>query len=90
MVDAFFDFLIHEDYGVQFKTEPFRWSEDFANYLQHYNGFMFGIGAGETVPELHHPDYDFPDEIIDSTAQLFIKLITHWQKTKNIGTPMPS
>lgn len=90
LVDAFFDFLIHEDYGVQFKTEPFRWSEDFANYLQHYNGFMFGIGAGETVPELHHPDYDFPDEIIDSTAQLFIKLITHWQKTKNIGTPMPS
>ena len=38
------------------------------------DGFMFGIGAGETVPELHHPDYDFPDDLIEPAAQLFFRL----------------
>lgn len=54
---------------------PFRWSEDFANYLQHYPGAMFGIGAGETHAELHHPDYDFPDALIPIAAQVFYNII---------------
>ncbi len=54
--------------------EPFRWSEDFAEYLQHFPGAMFGIGAGENHPELHHPDYDFPDDIIEPAARLFLRL----------------
>ena len=54
--------------------EPFRWSEDFAEYLQHFPGAMFGIGAGEEHPELHHPDYDFPDDIIEPAARLFLRL----------------
>lgn len=54
---------------------PFRWSEDFANYLQHYPGAMFGIGAGETHAELHHPDYDFPDALIPLAAQVFYNII---------------
>lgn len=56
------------------KEEPFRWSEDFAEYLQHFPGAMFGIGAGEEHPELHHPDYDFPDDIIEPAARLFLRL----------------
>ena len=55
---------------------PFRWSEDFSNYLQHYPGAMFGIGAGERHPELHHPDYDFPDNLIPIGAQVFYNIIT--------------
>ena len=58
----------------QFKDEPNRWSEDFAEYLLHYKGAMFGIGSGESQPELHHPDYDFPDALIEPAAQLFFKL----------------
>ncbi|MGX8712471.1 MAG: M20/M25/M40 family metallo-hydrolase [bacterium] len=60
----------------QIKEEPFRWSEDFAEYLLHFPGAMFGIGSGEHHPELHHPDYDFPDDLIEPAAQLFFKLIT--------------
>lgn len=59
----------------QYVLTPFRWSEDFSNYLLHYHGAMFGIGAGEKHAELHHPDYDFPDELIPLAAQVFYNII---------------
>jgi amidohydrolase len=52
-------------------TEPFRWSEDFSYFTQNYPGCLFGLGAGTSQPELHHPDYDFPDEIIETGINLF-------------------
>ena len=54
---------------------PFRWSEDFAHYLQAFPGAMFGIGSGEKQPELHHPDYNFPDTLIDPAARVLINLL---------------
>lgn len=60
---------------VQHLLTPFRWSEDFANYLLHFPGAMFGIGSGEHHVELHHPDYDFPDDLILPAAQVFHRLI---------------
>lgn len=68
---------IEEYCGCRSQTvmTPFRWSEDFANYLLHFPGAFFGIGAGEKHVELHHPDYDFPDELIQRAAQVFINLI---------------
>lgn len=57
------------------KDSPFRWSEDFADYLMQYSGALFGIGSGTNHIELHHPDYDFPDDIIESTAQLFFSMV---------------
>ena len=60
---------------VRYQMEPNRWSEDFAEYLIHFPGAMFGIGAGEEHPELHHPDYDFPDALIEPAAGLFYNLI---------------
>ena len=59
-----------EQRHVTHLPQPFRWSEDFSNYLAHYPGALLGIGAGENHVELHHPDYDFPDDIIDPTANL--------------------
>ena len=59
---------------VRYQMEPFRWSEDFAEYLMRYPGAMFGIGAGTRHAELHHPDYDFPDVIIEPAATLFFSL----------------
>ena len=56
------------------KETPFRWSEDFAEYLLEFPGAMFGIGSGEHQPELHHPSYDFPDALIEPAAQLFFNL----------------
>lgn len=61
---------------VRYQMEPNRWSEDFAEYLLRYKGAMFGIGSGEHQPELHHPDYDFPDALIEPAAQLFFRLAT--------------
>ena len=60
---------------VRYQIEPFRWSEDFAEYLLQYPGAMFGIGSGEHHPELHHPDYDFPDGLVEPAAQLFLRLV---------------
>ena len=54
---------------------PFRWSEDFAHYLQVFPGAMFGIGSGEKQPELHHPDYNFPDTLIEPAARILINLL---------------
>ena len=61
---------------VRYQMEPNRWSEDFAEYLLEFNGAMFGIGSGEHQPELHHPDYDFPDALVEPAAQLFFRLAT--------------
>jgi amidohydrolase len=44
--------------------EAFRWSEDFGWFTRKYRGVLFGLGAGAGHPELHNPDYDFPDKII--------------------------
>ena len=54
--------------------QPFRWSEDFAEYLMHYRGAMFGMGSGELHAELHHPDYDFPDALTEPVARMFLAL----------------
>ena len=59
----------------QYMLTPFRWSEDFADYLLSYPGAMFGIGSGSNHPELHHPDYDFPDDLIPLAAQVFYNII---------------
>jgi len=60
--------------SVVYKDIPNRWSEDFAEYLLEFPGAMFGIGSGEQQPELHHPDYDFPDVLVEPAAQLFLLL----------------
>lgn len=54
---------------------PFRWSEDFGYFTSEYKGAMFGIGSGKNHPELHHPDYDFPDEIIPQAIGMFDGII---------------
>ncbi len=55
--------------------QPFRWSEDFGHFTNHYKGAMFGLGAGKNHPQLHNPDYDFPDEIILTGTKMFYSII---------------
>ncbi|MCB9230374.1 MAG: amidohydrolase [Bacteroidia bacterium] len=50
---------------------PFRWGEDFGLFTGRYAGAMFGLGAGENCPPLHHPAYDFPDEILPVGVMMF-------------------
>jgi amidohydrolase len=54
--------------------EPFRWSEDFGYYTEHFPGGFVGLGSGEKQPPLHHPGFDFPDEILDTGIRFFYAL----------------
>jgi len=54
--------------------EGFRWGEDFGMLSQAIPGAMFGLGAGETCPPLHSPDYDFPDDLIETGSQMFYEI----------------
>lgn len=53
------------------REHPFKWGEDFGLFTAEYHGCMFGLGAGEGLPALHNPDYDFPDELIPHGIELF-------------------
>ena len=54
--------------------EPFRWSEDFAYYAGIAKTAIFGLGSGINQPQLHNPDFDFPDEIIGTGISVFYSL----------------
>jgi metal-dependent amidase/aminoacylase/carboxypeptidase family protein len=59
-----------EEYG-----EVQRWSEDFSRFASRYRSAFFGLGAGEEVPPVHTPEYDFPDELIPIGQKLFLELV---------------
>ena len=62
---------INNNLTIQWLDTPFKWSEDFAYYTEKYKGGFLGLGAGENQPPLHNPDYDFPDDIIESGMKIF-------------------
>lgn len=55
--------------------KPFRWSEDFGHFGSIAPSCLFGLGAGEQHPDLHNPDYDFPDEITLQGVKVFNAII---------------
>lgn len=59
----------------QVAVQPFRWSEDFGHFTARYKGAFFGLGAGTSQAQLHHADYDFPDDLIPTGAALFYGII---------------
>lgn len=62
------------NYNLVEKEFPFNWGEDFGIFTEHYKGAMFGLGSGLNTPALHNPDYDFPDEIAPTGAEIFYKI----------------
>jgi amidohydrolase len=51
---------------------PMRASEDFGRFGQHgTRSAMLFLGAGQTHPALHNPDYDFPDALIAPGITIF-------------------
>jgi amidohydrolase len=60
------------------KQHPFKWGEDFGLFTSKFKGCMFGLGSGENCPALHNPDYDFPDELIQSGRDIFAGIIAHF------------
>jgi amidohydrolase len=54
---------------------PMRASEDFGRFGERAPAAMFFLGAGETHPSLHNPDYDFPDDLIGIGARVFMRAV---------------
>lgn len=69
------------EYGLQLleRETPFKWGEDFGIFTELFPGAMFGLGAGKDWPALHNPDYDFPDELIETGMNMFYGLIAKLQ-----------
>lgn len=61
------------------RDTPFKWGEDFGIFTEKFPGAMFGVGAGESCPALHNPDYDFPDEIIETATKIFHQVVSNLQ-----------
>lgn len=59
--------------------EPFRWSEDFGRYHHSCQTAFVALGAGREQAALHHPDYDFPDQLIEYGLALFTAIIREVQ-----------
>ncbi|MEP2278262.1 amidohydrolase [Maribacter sp.] len=53
-----------------------KFGEDFGWFSSKYKSAIFGLGAGEHQPALHHSDYDFPDELISTGLLMFKSLIS--------------
>jgi amidohydrolase len=61
--------LVRTDLG------PMRWSEDFGQFGNISKSAMFLLGSGVNQPQLHNPDYDFPDELISTGISVFHQVI---------------
>ncbi|MDQ1771702.1 amidohydrolase [Labilibaculum sp. A4] len=56
---------------VEHIKTPYKWSEDFGYYTEKFNACYFGLGSGNEQPQLHNPDFDFPDDIMETGINLF-------------------
>lgn len=64
-----------ERFSIFDLKEAIRFSEDFGVFTSNFQGAMLGLGAGENMPSLHNPDYDFPDDLIPVGHHLFKGII---------------
>jgi len=54
--------------------ETMRGSEDFGRFATVSKSAMFFLGAGEDMPNLHNPNYDFPDDLIPIGMRIFTRV----------------
>lgn len=52
----------------------FRWGEDFGLLTENFSGAMFGLGSGLEQPALHHPAFNYPDELLEVARDIFIQI----------------
>lgn len=62
------------------KDIPFPWSEDFGFFSQKAKTGFFGIGSGENHPQLHNPDYDYPDDLIAISSNIFLEIVQYFER----------
>lgn len=54
---------------------PFRWSEDFGSFSSQTKTLLFCLGSGKKQPQLHEPNFDFPDELIPTGVNMFAEIV---------------
>jgi amidohydrolase len=55
---------------------PMRWSEDFGRFGDDgAKAAMLYIGSGKDMPQLHNPDYDFPDALLPVAINQFCAIV---------------
>jgi len=75
-------------FTIKERPYPFKFGEDFGWFSKKYKTALFGIGAGENSPALHHADYDFPDELISTGIMMFARIIHQLLGSKEkVGSP---
>lgn len=60
---------------AQMRGLPQQWSEDFGQFGRQAKAAMFWLGSGTDQPQLHNPDYDFPDAVIPAGAGIFLQVL---------------
>ncbi|MBM9512775.1 amidohydrolase [Desulfogranum marinum] len=66
------------DAPLTIPNKPLRWSEDFGRITATCEGALFAVGAGTDRPNLHNPDYDFPNALIQPAKNIFMRLISSY------------
>ncbi len=56
-------------------TSPQKFSEDFGQFGKGAKAAMFWLGSGIDQPQLHNPDFDFPDALIPVGTGIFLAAI---------------
>jgi amidohydrolase len=70
-IDILHRACIANDVTVDTDIGPMRWSEDFGLFAHHAQSAMFLLGSGVNQPQLHNPNYDFPDDLISIGVGIF-------------------
>ena len=60
---------------VEILNAPFRWSEDFSRFFNDKPGALIGMGAGKNCKNLHNPEYDFPDDLIEAGIDIYWNIL---------------
>ncbi|WP_299884518.1 amidohydrolase [uncultured Ruegeria sp.] len=66
---------VERNVPVRLVNEPQRFSEDFGQFGENAKTAMFWLGSGSDHPQLHNPDYDFPDALIPIGTGVFLAVI---------------
>ena len=61
----------------KFIDKPFRWSEDFGHYAKPARSAFFGIGSGKETAPLHTEGYEYPDALLERTAEAFFTILNN-------------
>ncbi|MCK0170979.1 amidohydrolase [Aliiroseovarius sp. S1123] len=65
--------LGHETHEM---TAPMPWSEDFGRFADDgASAAMLYVGSGVNQPQLHNPDYDFPDALLPVVIDQFCAIV---------------